>query len=84
MCETESQQVREQMKVFKRVLDYELPQLVTIKELNPSTAHFNSFNHEYTNYERFVTPHFSGDSNDILMKLILKKYAFEKRTPIEN
>jgi len=34
-------------------------------------------------YERVLTPNFSADSDDIFMRSMLKKYAFEKRTPIE-
>ena len=31
-------------------------------------------------YERIVTPHFSGDSDDIFMRSMIKKYAVEERT----
>jgi len=34
-------------------------------------------------YERVVTPHFSGDSDDIFMRSMIKSYAHEKRTAIE-
>merc|ERR1719263_1131589 len=31
-------------------------------------------------YERIITPHFSGDSDDIFMRSMIKKYAVEERT----
>merc|ERR1712139_323826 len=31
-------------------------------------------------YERVVTPHFSGDADDIFMRSMIKKYAQEQRT----
>ena len=34
-------------------------------------------------YERIITPNFSSDSDDIFMRSMIKTYAFEKRTPIE-
>ena len=34
-------------------------------------------------YERVVTPNFSSDSDDIFMRSMITKYAFEKRTDIE-
>ena len=34
-------------------------------------------------YERVITPHFSGDSDDIFMRSMLKTYAHERRTSIE-
>lgn len=34
-------------------------------------------------YERLPIAHFSADSDDIFMRSMVKKYAFEKRTPIE-
>ena len=34
-------------------------------------------------YERVITPNFSSDSDDIFMRSMIKTYAFEKRTPIE-
>jgi hypothetical protein len=34
-------------------------------------------------YERVVTPHFAADSDDIFMRSMIKSYAHEKRTPIE-
>ena len=34
-------------------------------------------------YERIPIPNFTADSDDIFMRSMLKKYAFEKRTPIE-
>ena len=34
-------------------------------------------------YERTPIAHFSSDSDDIFMRSMVKKYAFEKRTPIE-
>ena len=34
-------------------------------------------------YERVITPHFSADSDDIFMRSMIKNYAHEKRTPIE-
>jgi len=34
-------------------------------------------------YERMPIAHFSADSDDIFMRSMVKKYAFEKRTPIE-
>lgn len=34
-------------------------------------------------YERIITPNFSSDSDDVFMRSMIKTYAFEKRTPIE-
>ena len=34
-------------------------------------------------YERVITPNFSSDSDDIFMRSMIKKYAHEKRTQIE-
>merc|ERR1711934_173202 len=34
-------------------------------------------------YERVITPHYSSDSDDIFMRSMIKTYAFEKRTSIE-
>jgi len=34
-------------------------------------------------YERLPIAHFSADTDDIFMRSMVKKYAFEKRTPIE-
>merc|ERR1712146_827195 len=34
-------------------------------------------------YERKITPHFASDSDDIFMRSMIKNYAHEKRTPIE-
>ena len=34
-------------------------------------------------YERLPISHFSADTDDIFMRSMVKKYAFEKRTPIE-
>ena len=34
-------------------------------------------------YERVITPNFSADSDDIFMRSMIKNYAHEKRTPIE-
>jgi hypothetical protein len=34
-------------------------------------------------YERLPVAHFSADTDDIFMRSMVKKYAFEKRTPIE-
>ena len=34
-------------------------------------------------YERVITPHFSADSDDIFMRSMIKNYAHEKRTAIE-
>merc|ERR1719440_1943332 len=34
-------------------------------------------------YERIVTPHFASDSDDVFMRSMIKTYAHEKRTPIE-
>lgn len=34
-------------------------------------------------YERVVTPHFSADSDDIFMRSMIKNYAHEQRTQIE-
>ena len=34
-------------------------------------------------YERVITPNFSSDSDDQFMRSMIKTYAFEKRTPIE-
>merc|ERR1711934_795359 len=34
-------------------------------------------------YERVITPNFSADSDDIFMRSMIKTYAHEKRTPIE-
>ena len=31
-------------------------------------------------YERIITPHFSGDADDIFMRSMIKKYAVEERT----
>ena len=34
-------------------------------------------------YERVITPNFSADSDDVFMRSMIKTYAHEKRTPIE-
>merc|ERR1712048_1230320 len=34
-------------------------------------------------YERVVTPHFSGDADDIFMRSMISKYAVEERTNTE-
>ena len=34
-------------------------------------------------YERVITPNFSSDSDDVFMRSMIKTYAHEKRTPIE-
>merc|ERR1711990_537134 len=34
-------------------------------------------------YERVVPPHFSADSDDLFMRSMIRTYAHEKRTPIE-
>lgn len=34
-------------------------------------------------YERVITPHFSADTDDLFMRSMIKTYAHEKRTPIE-
>ena len=34
-------------------------------------------------YERIITPNFSADTDDQFMRSMIKTYAFEKRTPIE-
>merc|ERR1719213_786226 len=34
-------------------------------------------------YERVITPHFSGDDDDIFMRSMIKTYAHEQRTAIE-
>merc|ERR550514_607866 len=50
-----------------------------------STAPYNAWESvkdgaEDGKYERVVTAHFSGDSDDIFMRSMIKKYAQEKRT----
>ena len=34
-------------------------------------------------YERIITPNFSADTDDVFMRSMLKSFAHEKRTPIE-
>ena len=60
--------------------------LVTCSKLNGDpTPPYNAWDSikdgaEEGKYERVLTPHFSGDSDDIFMRSMIKKYAVEERT----
>merc|ERR1711981_427058 len=75
--------IKTQMKAA--VIALFLGAAVAIKSTGDPTAPYNAWESvkdgaEDGKYERVVTSHFSGDSDDIFMRSMIKKYAVEART----
>merc|ERR1711981_1298671 len=75
--------IKTQMKAA--VIALFLGAAVAIKSTGDPTAPYNAWESvkdgkDDGKYERVVTSHFSGDSDDIFMRSMIKKYAVELRT----